>query len=105
MKKIEAIIRPQRLLAVSEALRTAGIAEVTISEVQGRGRHRGGSEFYRGAVYAIDIFVKLRVELVVGDERVDEIVSLFCRVARARGVGNGKVLVASVTDAADASQA
>ena len=83
-----------------KALAGAGFAEVTVSEVQGKGRYQGGSEFYRGAVYVSDTLVKLRIELVVPDERVDEVVSLFCRVARARGVGNGKVLVASVMDVA-----
>jgi nitrogen regulatory protein PII len=100
LKKIEAIIRPQTLGAVMKALAGAGFAEVTVSEVQGKGRHQGGSEFYRGAVYVSDTLVKLHIELVVPDERVDEVVSLFCRVARARGVGNGKVLVASVMDVA-----
>jgi nitrogen regulatory protein P-II 1 len=99
MKKVEAIIKPQTLMTVVKALGRAGLDDVTVSEVQGRGRHRGGSEIYRGAVYAIDTFAKLRIELLVPDERVDEVLSLFCRVARTRGVGNGKVLVAAVAAA------
>jgi nitrogen regulatory protein P-II 1 len=100
MKKIEAIIKPHALGAVTKALGVAGVGDVTVSEAQGRGRHRGGTEIYRGAVYAIETFAKVRIEVVVPDERVDEIVSLLCRTASTRGLGNGKVLVAAVTDTA-----
>jgi nitrogen regulatory protein P-II 1 len=98
MRKIEAIIKPQALHAVMSALGPASPDEILISEVQGMGRHRGGHAFYRGAAYVIDTFAKLRIELVVPDERVDEFVSLLCRVARTRGQGNGKVFVAEVLD-------
>jgi nitrogen regulatory protein P-II 2 len=99
MRKIEAIIKPEALGAVVSALSAAGLDDLTISAVQGRGRHPGDRQFYRGAVYPIDTFAKLRIELAVGDERVDEVVSLLCRVARTRGLGNGKVLVTPVLDA------
>jgi nitrogen regulatory protein PII len=98
MKKIEAIIKPQALHAVMTALSGTKLGEVIIAEVQGRDRHGGGHEFYRGAAYIIDTFNKLRIELLVPDERVDEIVSLLCRAARTRSRGNGKVFVAEVLD-------
>jgi nitrogen regulatory protein PII len=100
MKRIEAIIKPRALGDVLRALETAACGEVLVSQVQGMGRHREGRAFYRGAVHVIDTFPKLRVELAVEDHRVDEILTLFCRVGRSRGMGNGKVLVGDLDEVA-----
>jgi nitrogen regulatory protein P-II 1 len=98
MRKIEAIIKPQALGAVMTALDAAMLGDVTISQVWGKGRHRGWKTVYRGAVYEIDTVAKLRIELIVPDDRVDEVLSLLCRAARTRGLGNGKVFVAAAWD-------
>jgi nitrogen regulatory protein PII len=95
MRKIEATIKPQALGAVMRALDAAMLGDVTISRVWGKGRHRGWKTIYRGAEYEIDTVARLRIELIVPDDRVDEILSLLCRTARTRGLGNGKVFVAA----------
>jgi len=94
MRKIEAIIKPQALGAVMTALDAVGLGDVTISQVWGKGRHRGWRTIYRGAEYEIDTVARLRIELIVPDDRVDEVLSLLCRAARTRGLANGKVFVA-----------
>lgn len=100
MKRIEAVIKPQVFSEVFAALRAAALDEVLVSQVLGRGRHRDGRAYYRGIVQVIDTFPKLKVEIAVPDDRVDEIVSLICRVGRTRGRGNGKVFVADLDDMA-----
>ncbi len=99
MKKIEAIIKPFKLDEVKEALTGAGIVGMTVSEVRGFGRQKGHTERYRGGEYTIDFLPKVKVEVVVPDDRVDTVVSVICNIAKTGTIGDGKVFVSGLEDA------
>jgi nitrogen regulatory protein P-II 1 len=99
MKKIEAIIRPSRLEAVKEALQEAGITGMHISEVRGFGRQKGHTELYRGSEYKIDFIPKVKIETVVPDDLVPQVLSAIERSARTGNIGDGKVFVVEVIEA------
>ena len=96
MKKIEAIIKPFKLDDVREALAEIGINGMTVSEVKGFGRQKGHTELYRGAEYMVDFLPKVKVELVVRTEDVDNCVDAIVRVARTGKIGDGKIFITSV---------
>jgi nitrogen regulatory protein P-II 1 len=93
MKLIVAVIKPFRLDDVKRTLKVLGVEGMTLTEALGFGRQRGHTEVYRGAEYEIDFVPKLRVEIVVGDDRVDEIVGAVVDSARTGSIGDGKVWV------------
>lgn len=93
MKKIEAIIKPFKLDDVKEALNEMGIQGMTISEVKGYGRQKGHKEIYRGAEYVVDFIPKIKIEIVVEAERVDEIVDKIREAANTGKIGDGKIFV------------
>ncbi len=93
MKLVTAIIKPFRLDEVKEALKSAGVQGMTVSEVQGFGRQRGHTEVYRGAEYKVDFVPKLRVELAVEDDLVDTVLDAIVSSARTDKIGDGKVWV------------
>ena len=95
MKKIEAIIKPFKLDDVKEALNEIGIQGMTISEVKGYGRQKGHKEIYRGAEYVVDFIPKIKIEIVVEAERVDEIVDKIREAANTGKIGDGKIFVFS----------
>jgi nitrogen regulatory protein PII len=99
MKKIEAIIKPFKLEEVKEALEEAGVAGMTVIEVKGFGRQKGHTEIYRGSEYTVDFLPKVKIELVVPDERVDAAVAAIVKSARTGKIGDGKVFVAPVDEA------
>ena len=99
MKKIEAIIQPFKLEEVREAMKGIGIDGMTIIEVRGHGRQKGHKEVYRGQEYEVDLLPKVKVEMVVGDSRVDEVVSTLARAARSGKIGDGKIFILAVEDA------
>ena len=99
MKKIEAIIQPFKLDEVKQALHASGVEGMTISEVRGHGRQKGHSEVYRGQEYQVDLLPKLKVELVVPSERLEEILSALTAAARTGKIGDGKVFVYDVAEA------
>jgi nitrogen regulatory protein P-II 1 len=99
MKKIDAVIQPFKLDEVKEALVGIGVEGMTISEVRGHGRQKGHTEVYRGAEYAVDLIPKVRIEVVVPDERLDEILSVLNAAARTGKIGDGKIFVFAVEDA------
>jgi len=99
MKKIEAIIKPFKLDDVKEALNEMGIQGMTISEVKGYGRQKGHKEIYRGAEYVVDFIPKIKIEIVVEAERVDEIVDKIREAANTGKIGDGKIFVFSVEQA------
>jgi nitrogen regulatory protein P-II 1 len=99
MKKIEAIIQPFKLDEVKEALEAIGIDGMTISEVRGHGRQKGHKEVYRGQEYNVDLLPKVKVELVVSDARVDEVVRNLAAAARTGKIGDGKIFVFDVAEA------
>ena len=88
---VTAIIKPHRLDAVKDALRGAGVAGLTVSEVQGYGRQGGKSETFRGAEYQVDLIPKLRVEVIVGSDDVDTTLDLIADAARTGKIGDGKL--------------
>src|SRR5277367_2989325 len=99
MKKIEAIIQPHKLEDVKEALKGIGIDGMTISEVRGHGRQKGHKEVYRGMEYQVDLLPKVKVEMVVSDERSAEVIQTVVRSARTGKIGDGKVFVYDVAEA------
>jgi len=99
MKKVEAIIKPFKLDEVKEALTAAGIVGMTVSEVRGFGRQKGHTETYRGGEYTIDFIPKIKLEVVVPDDRADTVVSLICDTAKTGNIGDGKVFVSELEDA------
>lgn len=99
MRKIEAIIKPFKLDEVKEALGEIGIQGMTVSEVKGYGRQKGHKEIYRGAEYDVDFVPKLKLEVVVAADRVDEVVELLRRVANTGKIGDGKIFIYEVARA------
>ena len=93
MKKIEAIIQPSKLDSVKEALIAIGIEGMTASEVRGHGRQKGHREVYRGREYNVDLLPKVKLEIVVADARVDEVVRTLSASARTGRIGDGKIFV------------
>lgn len=96
MKLITAIIKPFKLDDVKDALKSAGMQGITVSEVQGFGRQRGHTEVYRGAEYEIDFVPKVRIEILVDDAEVDGLVTAIIESARTGKIGDGKVWVTTV---------
>ena len=99
MKKIEAIIKPFKLEEVKDALGEIGIEGMTVSEVKGFGRQKGHTEIYRGSEYTVDFLPKIKLELVIGDDKVDGAVGAILKSARTGKIGDGKVFVSSVEQA------
>ena len=93
MKKIEAIIQPFKLDEVKEAMKGIGIDGMTIIEVRGHGRQKGHKEVYRGQEYEVDLLPKVKVEMVVADARVDEVVGALMKAARTGEIGDGRIFV------------
>lgn len=98
MKLITAIIKPFKLDDIKTAIEGAGINGMTVSEASGYGRQRGHTEVYRGAEYRIDLVPKVRIELLVDDHQVDEVVELIVTAANTNRIGDGKVWVTPVDD-------
>jgi len=99
MKKIEAIIQPFKLEPVKEALKNIGIDGMTITEVRGHGRQKGHKEVYRGQEYNVDLLPKMKIELVVTDARLNEVVKTLTEAARTGKIGDGKVFIYDVAEA------
>jgi len=99
MKKIEAIIQPFKLEPVKEALKNIGIDGMTITEVRGHGRQKGHKEVYRGQEYNVDLLPKMKIELVVTDARMNEVVQALTTAARTGKIGDGKVFIYDVAEA------
>lgn len=99
MTKIEAIIRPNRFDAIKEALSELGVEGMTVGEVRGHGRQKGHTETYRGREYEVSLIPKLRLEIVVPDERVEAIVETVIRHAATAQIGDGKIFLYKVEDA------
>lgn len=98
MKKIEAVIKPFKLDDIKEALNDLGIQGMTVSEVKGYGRQKGHTEIYRGAEYAVDFIPKLKVEIVVADDRCDEVVEIIRKSSFTGKIGDGKIFVTPIGD-------
>lgn len=96
MKKIEAIIRTNRLDEVKTALVNAGALGMTVCEIRGLGKQKGLTEIYRGVKHTIEFGSKLQVEIVVPDEQVDRVIESLVRSARTGEIGDGKIFVSSI---------
>jgi nitrogen regulatory protein P-II 1 len=96
MKMITAIVKPFKLDDVKDALRSAGVTGMTVSEVRGFGRQGGHTETYRGAEYSIDFIPKVRLELVVDDSAVEGVVNAIREAAGTGKIGDGKIWITSV---------
>ena len=99
MKLVMAIIKPFKLDAVREALTELGIQGLTVSEAKGFGRQKGQTEIYRGAEYVIDFVPKVRLDLVVDDAQVDNVVEAIQQAAHSDKIGDGKIFVLEVAQA------
>ncbi|WP_304546527.1 P-II family nitrogen regulator [Sulfurimonas microaerophilic] len=96
MKRVEAVIKPFKLEDVKDALAEIGVTGMTVSEVKGYGRQKGHSELYRGAEYVVDFLPKIKMDMVVADEMVDQTVSTIVEAARTGKIGDGKIFVSDV---------
>ncbi len=96
MKKIEAIIQPFKLEEVKNALKTIGIDGMTITEVRGHGRQKGHKEVYRGREYQVDLIAKVKLEMIIADQRLDEVTNAIIGAARTGKIGDGKIFVYEV---------
>lgn len=99
MKKLEAIIQPSKFDSVKEALREIGVEGMTVVEVRGHGRQKGHTEVYRGREYTLDLLPKIKIEMILPDQRVDSAVDAILAAAKTGKIGDGKIFVSSVDDA------
>lgn len=98
MKKIEALIRPEKLEVVKEALQSKGILGITITEVEGCGRQKGLLQQWRGETYRMDLVPKIKLEIVVKDQDVNKVVSIILENAKTGEIGDGKIFVLPVEE-------
>ena len=96
MKKIEAIIKPFKLDDVRSALTEIGITGLTATEVKGFGRQQGHTELYRGAEYVVDFIPKVKLEIILEDERLDQCLDVILNSARTGKIGDGKIFVSNI---------
>jgi nitrogen regulatory protein P-II 1 len=96
MKRVETIIKPFKLEDVKDALAEIGIEGMTVSEVKGYGRQKGHSELYRGAEYVVDFLPKIKMEMVVAEDMVDQVTNVIVEAARTGKIGDGKIFVSDV---------
>ena len=99
MKKIEAIIKPFKLDEFKEALQDAGIQGLSVIEVKGFGRQKGHTELNRGAQYNVDFLPKVKIEVVLDDDQVDEAIEAIIDAAKTNKIGDGKIFVSSIEQA------
>ncbi|MEL7448434.1 MAG: P-II family nitrogen regulator [Pseudomonadota bacterium] len=99
MKMISAIINPFKVDDVREAVAELGVQGITITEVRGVGRQKGHTELYRGAEYQVDFVPKMKLELAVAEELVEQVVEAITRTARTGRIGDGKIFVTSIDQA------
>jgi nitrogen regulatory protein P-II 2 len=99
MKLIIAIIKPFKLNDVREALTALGVSGMTVTEVKGYGRQKGHTEIYRGAEYAVNFLPKMRIEVAVASDQVDQVVAVMSGAARTGKIGDGKIFVTPIDQA------
>lgn len=99
MKKIEAIIKPFKLDEVKEALQDVGVQGLSVIEAKGFGRQKGHTELYRGAEYVVDFLPKVKIEIVLNEDQVDEAIKAIIDAAKTGKIGDGKIFVSSIEQA------
>lgn len=96
MKKIEAIIKPFKLEEVKDALSEIGIVGMTVTEVKGFGRQKGHTEIYRGSEYTVDFIPKVKLEIILADNAVEQAIGVIAQAAKTGKIGDGKIFVLAV---------
>lgn len=99
MKKVEAIIKPFKLEEVKEALASVGVQGLTVSEVKGFGRQKGHKELYRGAEYVVEFLPKVKLEIVVSDDKLESVIEAVVKAASTGRIGDGKIFVSPIEEA------
>ena len=99
MKKIEAVIKPFKLDEVKEALQEIGVQGLSVIEAKGFGRQKGHTELYRGAEYVVDFLPKVKIEVVIADDILDEVLNAIIEAAKTGKIGDGKIFVSAVQQA------
>jgi len=99
MTKVEAVIQPSKLDAVKSGLLEIGVDGMTVLEARGHGRQKGHTEFYRGREYTVDLLPKIKLELVIPNARLEEVLTVLTNSARTGKIGDGKIFVFDVIDA------
>ncbi len=98
MKMVEAIVKPFKLDEVKEALTKSGIQGMTVEEVKGFGRQKGHTELYRGAEYSVDFLPKVKIQIILPDDKAAEIVQVITDAAKTGKIGDGKIFVTNVEE-------
>jgi nitrogen regulatory protein P-II 1 len=98
MKKVEAIIKPFKLDEVKDKLNEIGVRGITVSEVKGFGRQKGHTELYRGAEYVVDFLPKIKMEIVISDDQVEDVVDTILKTAQTGRIGDGKIFITNLQD-------
>ena len=98
MKRVEAIIKPFKLDEVKDQLNEMGVKGITVSEVKGFGRQKGHAELYRGAEYIVDFLPKIKLEIIISDDLVDDVINAITQSAQTGRIGDGKIFVTNLDD-------
>ena len=98
MKKVDAIVKPFKLDEVKDKLNEIGVQGITVTEVKGFGRQKGHTELYRGAEYVVDFLPKVKMEIVIADTQVDEVIDTIMKAAQTSRIGDGKIFVTNLVD-------
>jgi nitrogen regulatory protein PII len=98
MKKVEAIIKPFKLDEVKDKLNEIGVKGITVSEVKGFGRQKGHTELYRGAEYVVDFLPKIKMEIIISDSQVEDVINTIMQAAQTGRIGDGKIFVIDLQD-------
>ncbi|MFN8009640.1 MAG: P-II family nitrogen regulator [Terriglobia bacterium] len=98
MKKLEVVIRPNKLGDVKAALEALGISGMTVSDVRGVGRQKGHTEHYRGSEYTVDFLPKVKIEVIIASELVNQAIEAICKTAKTGKFGDGKIFVIPVEE-------
>ncbi len=98
MKKVEAIIKPFKLDEVKDSLSSIGVQGLTVSEVKGFGRQKGHTEVYRGAEYVVDFLPKIKLEIIVGDDILQQVIDAISNAAKTGRIGDGKIFVTPIEE-------
>ena len=98
MKKVDAIVKPFKLDEVKDKLNEIGVQGITVTEVKGFGRQKGHTELYRGAEYVVDFLPKVKMEIVIADTQVDEVIDTIMKAAQTGRICDGKIFVTNLVD-------
>ena len=98
MKKVDAIVKPFKLDEVKDKLNEIGVQGITVTEVKGFGRQKGHTELYRGAEYVVDFLPKVKMEIVVADDQLEEVINALMKAAQTGRIGDGKIFVSYLED-------